>query len=329
MNVLRFTPKMSEDNEKDKPFDGEKYSKWNIIRSFIASEDALRVLNEKAPAYPKTDWKKCERIAKAIIVEHLSDTMLSFSTEEDTVKDVMDKLDEIYESLAAQLAIEKKLLRFKYNETTTLSKHFICFDEMMIELNAAGKTLSEMSKIARLLSSLPNSHDALVTAIQTQEENLSLAFVKIKLLDYEIKLLAAEKGETSVKVLGRKECYFLINNNTATENQRMLQTVQMQNEEQRFAVNQNENKTNDLLKTIFLIDSGATDHVAKDIDIFKILATLAKPIKISIAKKGEFISATKIGTIEVKTNLGVKGVLENVLYVPEAPKNILSVRRIQ
>ncbi|XP_076656357.1 uncharacterized protein LOC143361002 [Halictus rubicundus] len=82
-------------------------------------------------------------------------------------------------------------------------------------------------------------------------------------------------------------------------------------------------------KISFIIDSGATDHVVKDIEVFKTLSTLDKPIKISVAKKGEAISATKIGTIDVTTNLGATGVLENVLYAPEATTNLLSVRRIQ
>ncbi|OXU16668.1 hypothetical protein TSAR_014492 [Trichomalopsis sarcophagae] len=246
----------------------------------------------------------------------------------------------------------------KFNETTPLSKHLICFDEMMVELQAAGAT------------------------INTSRQRL--AFVKIKLLDYEVKL-QTEKSETSAKVLQietitsadkknkknkifkgnfkkkqingyknkkfnknnknkpcdhcgrrnheRKDCYFLKNNTTGEDNQRTLHTIQMQNEEQKFTfmtADQVENKqSSDLTKVNFVIDSGATDHVLKDIDIFKTLSTLDKPIKISIAKKGEAINATKIGTIEVTTNLGVTGLLENVLYVPEASTNLLSVRRIQ
>lgn len=201
---------MSEEAKKAKrnikPFNGEKYSIWKYrIRSLIAEEDALKVLDEVAPTDPKalSNWKRCERIAKGIIIEYLSDSMLSFSTEADTAKQVIHKLDSIYnrKSLATQLAIEKKLLTFKFKETTPLSKHLICFDEMVVELEAAGATLSEMSKIARLLLTLPNSYDALVTAIQTHaDEDLTLGFVKIKLLDYEVKL-QNEQSETSAKVL--------------------------------------------------------------------------------------------------------------------------------
>lgn len=78
---------------------------------------------------------------------------------------------------------------------------FINFDEMIVELSAAGAILNETSKVARLLLTLPNSYLAVVSAIQTlSDESLSLAFVKTWLLDYKIKL-RSDSGETSRKVL--------------------------------------------------------------------------------------------------------------------------------
>lgn len=61
---------------------------------------------------------------------------------------------------------------------------------MFVELQAAGSILNETSEIARLLLSMPLRYDDIVTAIQTlAEDKLSLAFVKTRLLDQEIKLI--------------------------------------------------------------------------------------------------------------------------------------------
>ena len=162
-------------------------------------------MDVNAPADPRdlSNWKKCEQLVKGIIIEYLSDSILSFLTEAVTAKGVMNKLDAIYdrESLVTQLVIRKMLLTLKFKETTSLSKHLICFDEMMVHLQVAGATINEMSKIDRLLLTLPNSYNTLVTAIQTRaDKDLTLEFVKIKLLDYKIKL-QNEQSETSAKVL--------------------------------------------------------------------------------------------------------------------------------
>ncbi|XP_033225974.1 cytochrome P450 4C1-like [Belonocnema kinseyi] len=72
---------------------------------------------------------------------------------------------------------------------------------MIVELEAAGETLKETSKIARLLLTLPTTYDPVVTAIQTiADDKLTLPFVKTRLLDYEIKL-RNERNDTSGKVL--------------------------------------------------------------------------------------------------------------------------------
>lgn len=56
---------------------------------------------------------------------------------------------------------------------------------------------------------------------------------------------------------------------------------------------------------LFLLDSGATDHITNREDVFACCHTLPSPIKISVAKTGHSITAIKRGTIQVVTNLGM------------------------
>lgn len=410
--VLTINRKKMESNDKKtkrniKPFTGEKYSIWKFrVRALIAEEDALLVLDNDVPEIITDEWRKSERLAKSIIIEYLSDSMIGFATEEATAREIFKKLDDIYErkSLATQLAVEKKLLTFKYRSNIPLVKHFILFDEILVELQAAGATMDEMNKVARLLLTLPSSYDPVVTAIQTMsEDTLSLAFVKTRLLDYEVKL-KDEYGETSSKVLqaeirhspnftkinettrrwknfrnykykpeykpyhqqtkgfhssktnnqtytksknktlyqkcehcgrknhDKKDCYYYKKLQNQNDRSRTIQTVQTTENSFAFmtgvcsSVNQLQESPDQLT---FLLDSGATDHLVNRQDIFKTITNLDMPLKISIAKVNESISAIKKGTIEVTSNLGITGVLENVLYVPDIPFNLLSVRRIQ
>lgn len=85
-------------------------------------------------------------------------------------------------------------------------------------------------------------------------------------------------------------------------------------------------------KILFYIDSGCTDHLVKDKNVFENLILLKTPIQIAIAKDGQFLEATGVGNIMCssqvnKDNTPLK--IKNALYVPKLRKNLLSVKRLE
>lgn len=375
-----------------KPFDGEKYNIWKFrIRAILSELDVIKVIDSEIPDPLTEDWRKSERIAKSVIVDYLSDSFLGFAKTEKSSKEILQSLDSIYErkSVASQLALRKKLLGLKLKGDMALIQHFSIFDDLISELLAAGAKLEETDKVAHLLLTLPNLYDGVITAIETlTEDSLSLAFVKIRLLDHEVKLLA-ESRDTSSKVLlsdknkytseentrykvqsgskhynfskfnqqnrskvhkkaygvkchhcGRKghfkrDCYY--NKKTSEQKQpprkRTVQTIQLkptENNNQGFAfmlgAKQYQKEVNN--KVTFILDSGASDHIINRSDLSMDFSTLSKPVQISVAKNGQYITATKKGSLEVTSNLGIQGTLEDVLYCPDVPYNLLSVTKM-
>ena len=79
----------------------------------------------------------------------------------------------------------------------------------------------------------------------------------------------------------------------------------------------------------FILDSGASDHLINREDLTESFIELQPPMKISVAKNGAFVTATKKGKLNVISNMGINGILEDVYYCSEEPYNLLSVKKMQ
>lgn len=132
----------------------------------------------------------------------------------------------------------------------------------------------------------------------------------------------------------KRDCYYYKQmTGKHREQSRVIQQIETTNTNQEsFAfMLQNMCRQSDSAKNhlTFLMDSGATDHIVNQLDVFTKYTELNPPIRIGIAKSGASVLATAKGCIEVTTNKGVQGSLMEVLYCPEVPHNLLSVRKIQ
>lgn len=276
-------------------------------------------------------------------------------------------------------------LKIKPNES--LLTHFQNFDDIVAELISAGARLDEMDKTSHLLLTLPTAYDGVITALETlSEDGLNLAFVKTRLLDYEIKLKTEEFSNKALQMgicpqssrsssqprskntkggknkyseqskhhlkkhyktkfnkslyktsqmrcdhCGRlnhikKNCYYYKRMMEASQSPQVVQTA---NSNFAFMVGEFGGIETSGREVSFILDSGATDHIVNNADLFDVYVDLDKPIEIATAKVGTSVKAMKSGRIKIKTNLGIEGFIENVLYVPDLQYNLLSVRRIQ
>ena len=377
-----------------KPFDGEKYSAWKIrIRVLLEEHKVLYVVDDAVPEKPDDKWVQDDCTAKRIIIDYLSDSFLKYAKGEMKACEILKSLDEIYErkSLATQITTWKNLLTLKLEGDTPLTKHFQNFEDLIDILVAAGATVEEPTKVALLLVTLPTSYESIVTAIETlAEDNMTLCFVKLRLLDHETKL-KMESVDCSAKVLqatkiknnfkskkvnnnakmnykynknNNKKKQFFKNNFNSDKNKfsKKCDFCGRRNHEKNDCYffkkpNETEGKTAELAsshlavinndaisgfafmvndqtltssnKLCFILDSGSSDHIINRDDLFEKSFELQPCIKIGTAKTGVYLTAKKKGNVSVISDVGVQGTLEDVLYCPDSPHNLLSVRRLQ
>lgn len=405
---------MVEDDKLNKgvrKFDGTKYSAWKFrVLTLLAELDIDHVITEEPPAAPlPQDWVKAQKRAKGVIVKSLDDALLGFAKPDTiTAREILSRLDEVYErkSVATQLAMRKTLLELRLEGDTALVKHFTVFDEMITELLAAGAELTESDKITHLFITLPPSYSSVTTALETLSENdLNLPFVKVRLLDHEVKL-KKESADTSLKTLQAKALQAGANSTEGTEKKEQDNAKQWRkfqrkkfkgkkgkkfgqfknvtchhcdkkghiqkncykwqrecNQKNNNGNNGNHNGNSGQAQTArargvvqvqttddpeycfmagdypsekvttgkitFILDSGASHHLINRRDLTGKFITLEPPIKIQIAQKGTYILATKRGTLDVVSNTGCAGVLQDVLFCEEIPYNLISVAKMQ
>jgi len=84
--------------------------------------------------------------------------------------------------------------------------------------------------------------------------------------------------------------------------------------------------------TTWILDSGASEHLTKNENHLRNVKLLSKSIKISIAKAGITLTASKVGTISCMTIVNGKEIqvtINDVLYVPGLEFNLLSVPKLE
>ncbi|KXJ68982.1 hypothetical protein RP20_CCG000687 [Aedes albopictus] len=80
------------------------------------------------------------------------------------------------------------------------------------------------------------------------------------------------------------------------------------------------------------LDSGASDHLVNDRKLFTELRPLEEPVEIAVAKDGETIVAKHSGTVKVVSVIGDKTIdctIKEVLYVPKLRCNLFSVVKVE
>ncbi|UYV79065.1 hypothetical protein LAZ67_17000981, partial [Cordylochernes scorpioides] len=287
-------------------FDGTNYQIWKYQIEIILRQQGLLDLVEGIDVKPeeesqKVAWNKRNDKAMVIISTAIVFKQLEHLITCDTAQKQWTRLKSIYEqrSTKSLLVIQQQFYSYKMNEKDAMSKHISKIEGLIKQLCELGEKLSEDAFMAKVLGSLPSKYAHFLTAwdsvTQTEQtkENLNA-----RLLQEEIRLDQKDQQDDATAF-------------KATAN-----------------YNWKKNKTCNYCKRpdVWYLDSGASEHMTNRIDWFSEFNELDEEYQVKLGDN-HVINASGKGTILISCYVDgewTKGILKNVLYVPEIRKNLFS-----
>lgn len=346
---------------------GQNFIVWRQrLEVWLDSQDVLMVAKEELPsnvtATQRTAWNKLERKAKHLIMSVVPDEYFSLIEGKHSAKEMLDSLVIHFSvrSVTQQTQTKREIFRLQKKEGDDLSSHFLKFDGLIRKLEAAGAYVSEEDRLSYLFVTLSRNYDAVTSALENMED-LTINVAKQRLLAEEIKqnsrtdrysdeipaafrsnynrryekflgncFNCGEIGHKSFKCPKREEKRA----NLAIKNDGvMMLAVKKENFQTNYVAMEDTDKhvamvANKQEKINWVLDSGSSDHVCKDISLFESIQNLKCGIKIDTAESNISIIASKQGKIVCNSNKGIKLTMNDVLYVENLRYNLLSIKKL-
>lgn len=337
-------------------FDGVAgFQHWSFrVKMFLDSVGVLHTLTQDAPeaAAEKKKFEESDRKAKNHIVSFLANECLTTVCDKKTAKEMWKALENSFakRSISTQNLVRKQLNRLKLRDGDSMRAHLLVFEDLIRQLKTAGAKIEEADLVILLFQTLPDTYDPLVTALENiPEEELSLEVVKQRLLAEELKRterhedsgevkLAAFSGDKHRKPISKPmkfqgKCHKCGKRGHMKKDCRQKggEANSADQRDQRTAVNFVASRKNEKFrsgKVVFKLDSGASDHLVNEAEIFSETRKLKEPIEIQVAKDGEALVAKFTGTIAGSSNKNTPLTMKDVLYIPELRDNLMSVKKL-
>lgn len=322
---------------------------WQILEA-----DTVAVKKEKEEK--KANRKKQDNKCRSVLIGAVADSHLEYIKDKRSPKEIWDGLHEVFErkSLTNRFMLKRKLLEMKHDERSSLESHFLRFDQLIRELKSTGAKMDEEDIVCHLMLTMPVSYESVNTAMEAVSEKLTLEFVKGKYLDVESKrkgrnssanqdleevAFAGKSGKWRLKCFGcgkighkRADCPESGQRQEQAQDRERKESTKFSAAAKTVSFVAGSGSVSDEKSRRWYLDSGASDHMANQRELFQNLEVLEEPVWIATAKKGVKLVARQRGEINVYSTIDGKQIhirMENVLFVPELTQNLMSLRRLE
>lgn len=330
----------------------ENYRPWSFkMMMLLNREECGDVITEEKPQNPNEEWKKKAQKALQIISMSVEDNQIVyFKTCKDgreawnVLKDIHQKDDS-----AAQIRIMKKLFKVNLEVGGSMRDHFNKIVDMIDQLQEMDVKMPNTLIVGIILASLNEEYEAVTTGIEAWDSSrLTFSAVRAKLMEeWEKKNKQTDGATTSgigaAKAKNQFTCYFCNEPGHIKRNcpDLRLKLKRMRANEQKDNKDDSAKSTrlakwyrcfsikNNLMFSGWIVDSGATNHMSCERELFKKI-DLSHRSGVIVAN-GERIEAKGIGEVEIELRSKqkrMKVTLSQVLWVPDLDGSLVSVRKL-
>eukprot|EP00794_Sanderia_malayensis_P002050 gene2050-biopygen1853 len=361
---------------KVEKLDGENYHNWKFqMKLHLMAKNLWEIvtgdetLSEDATAAEKIRFKRRENLALATVCLSVVTGLQIYVRSAATAKEAWESLQQHFEkkSLSQKIFYRRKLYAAQMDKGGSMLDHVNYIKTLSEHLEAVGDSIAEKDLVIILVSSLPESYNYLITALETiAEERLTWDYVRDRLIHEHEKMQGGSmerktsealftkgssyKGSRNAKkgvcFYCHKEGHYAKNCFKKKADQRKAGSKSSEESANRAEADIDSNpemETNEmhgLALTAHVgqskhgddwwIDSGATQHMTPDRNGMHNFVKFNTPKKVQLADNSVLFSYGK-GDLRLVVYDGCTKVdlkLSNVLYVPKIKKKLLSLPTI-
>uniref|UniRef100_A0A803MP45 CCHC-type domain-containing protein n=1 Tax=Chenopodium quinoa TaxID=63459 RepID=A0A803MP45_CHEQI len=182
-------------------FDGKDFGFWKMqIEDYLYQKKLYQPLEEKKPdGMQEAEWKLLDRQALGVIRLTLSRNVAFNIAKETTTAGLMKALSNMYEKPSAsnKVHLMRRLFSLRMSEGGSVAQHLNELNFVTTQLSSVEIKFDDEVLALILLSSLPDSWNATVTAVSSSSGNNKLKFDDVRDLVLSEEIRRRESGESS------------------------------------------------------------------------------------------------------------------------------------
>jgi hypothetical protein len=304
-------------------------------------------------------WKKKDRTALSIIRLRIADKMLIYVASSTTSKGAWDTIKQMLEPEGAlsTVLVRRKLFRAACEEGTAIDDHIRMLISYREELIRLGQTLDDAEFAITLLTSLPESWNNFIAGIDTTSLKDSSKLIarileqsrRLKSTSEDTSLAAKSGGKFAKKKNPNIKCFKCGKKGHVMADCRSKEKKEGSDGNKSKSGQGSTDRSNEAVdewsfsaveeqeialqaakatKDTWLLDSGTSSHITNDKSFLEDYTTLFGHTIKGVGGKIDAIGKGKVKLVSYVDDKAYPVTLNNVLYAPDSPHNLISTTRL-